>query len=178
MTSFTVRYCPMLDPQVITHRICFNPNYGGPATVVPGACTVRIRRKGIKPETRAAIVESVRQEGFRNPIVVYDTPQGILLGFGGGRVQAAQELDTFVPAIVVDYTGAYALFEEVTPDNWEEKFRDVPAYFRFTDVGIDTHYGLERNRDEWYDPAGIAWVQTDDAMEAVLKESPWLDDAD
>lgn len=176
---FTVRYCLDVDPQVVTHRICFNPNYGGPGTVVPRTCKVPIRQKGIKPETRARITENVRTEGFRNPILLYDTPEGLLLGFGGGRLQAAKELDTAVPAIVVDYTGAYELFEEVTEDNWQEFFRDVPEFFVFTDVGIDTHYGLERGRDEWFDPAGIEWAkENDEDMEAVLKESPWLDSGD
>jgi hypothetical protein len=93
---------------------------------------------------------------------------------GGGRLLAAQALDVPIPAIVVDYTGDFQLFEEVTPDNWQTFFIDVPVYFEWAEVGIFTHYGLERGRDEWFDPAGIEWAQALDDKEFLYEESPWL----
>ncbi len=171
-------YKAALDPQLITHRIIFNPNYGGRGTKVPGSCAVKIRQKGIKPETRAAIRRSVERDGFRNPIIVYRSGGEFLLSFGGGRLQAAKELDVLVPAIVVDYDDDSRAddFEEVTEDNWREFFTDVPAMFEWSDRGIQMHYGLERGRGEWYDPAGVAWITTQEERDAVLKESPWLKD--
>lgn len=163
-----------LEPEDITHRLAFNPNYPGIPTGVPGAVGVPIRNK-IKPETRERIRQSVDRQGIRNPITAYLTHEGLFLGFGGGRLQAAKALQVFVPAIVIDYTGEMSDYEEVTPDNWKEFFTDVPVYFEFTDFGIYTHYGLERNRDEPVDKAGLAWAGPED-MPAIIKESPWLED--
>ncbi len=172
--TFEIRYCPTLDPQIVTQRIIFNPNYGGAGTEVPGACTVPIRHKGIKPKTRQAIQDSIAKDGFRNPILVYSTSSGVHLSFGGGRVMAAQNLDKEIPAIVVDYAGHFVLFEEVTQDNWRKFFLDAPKYFEFTDVGISTHYGLERGREEEFDAAGTAWAKSLDDASFLKEESPWL----
>jgi hypothetical protein len=137
----------------------------------------------IKPKTRAAIQKSIEIEGFRNPILVYATSQGLLLGFGGGRLQAAREIDVSIPAIVVDYTGEFDGKPRVTPENWADFFTDVPSIFNWFDDGIETHYGLEAGRaDAWYDPAGIEWVkdyvaETGEAADFITDESPWLDGA-
>jgi hypothetical protein len=126
----------------------------------------------MKPKFYAALEDNVRQDGFRNPILLYQTREGLLLGFGGSRLRVAKKLDILVPAIIVDYTDRFRLDEEVTPDNWEKFFQDIPALFVFTDIGIDTHYSLERNRREWYDPAGMAWVPEDNDF--LDEEFPWL----
>ncbi len=169
-------YKAALDPELITHRIVFNPNYGGKGTTVPGACAVPIRQRGIKPETRAAIRESVRYEGFRNPIVVYRTGGQLLLSFGGGRLQAAKELVCLIPAIVIDYDGDVHDFEEVTPSNWREFFMDVPSNAYWDETGFHMHYGLERNRNNEFDPAGVAWITNDEDRATIIEESPWLAD--
>lgn len=173
--KWTGRYV-LLYPHEITHRIIFNPNYGSAGTCVPGTSQVRIRsgKKGIKPQTRERILESIRQEGFRNPILVYYTPEGMFLSFGGGRLEAAKKLDTMIPAIVIDYVGDMVDHPEVTPENWQDFFTDVPQYFEWTEYGAHTHYGLEANREAEYDAAGIAWAGDED-MPAILHESPWLD---
>ena len=173
MTDWTARYA-VIDPRRIDYRIVFNPNYPGVPCGIPGAVAVKIR-KAVKPKTRERIRLSIEKEGFRNPIIVYKAGFDIILGFGGGRLQAAKELDKFIPAIIVDYVGVFKDFREVTPDNWKEFFTDVPMHFEFTDVGIYTHYGLERARREDRDPAGTAWT-TEEDMPAIYDESPWLDD--
>lgn len=165
----------VLYAKEITTRIIRNPNYGGKPCEVPGTCIVPINNKGIKPLTRQAIQDSIERDGFRNPILVYKTKQGLHLSFGGGRLLAAQNLDMLIPAIVVDYTGELSNYEEVTQDNWQEYFVDVPAHFTWTEYGIDTHYGLERGRSEdWFDPAGVAWVEDLDDDSFLIEESPWL----
>ena len=172
---FTIRYS-LVDATTITHRLVRNPAYPGCTTGIDGSVGVMIK-KDRKPKTRSAIKDSIKKDGFRNPILVYNTTDGLFLSFGGGRLQAAQQLNILVPAIVVDYTDDYENCEEVTPDNWQEYFRDVPTLFTFTDIGIDTHYGLERNRDEWFDPAGVEWAKdSDEYMAAVIEESEWLGD--
>jgi hypothetical protein len=173
MVDWTARGA-LIDPKMITHRICLNPNYGGISTGVPGTVGVKIRNK-VKPETRERIRLSIEREGVRNPIIVYNTTQGMFLGFGGGRLQACAALDKPVPAIVIDYVGDMVDHPEVTPSNWQDFFTDVPDYFEWTDFGIYTHYGLERSREEDVDTKGIAWASADD-MPAIINESPWLDD--
>ena len=160
----------------INYRICYNPDYGGKSCSVPGTCRIRIRtgKKSIKPKTRERIRQSIEREGFRNPIVVYNTPEGMLLGFGGGRLQAAKEMGGLIPAIIIDYTGDFEHHTtEVTKDNWQTFFKDVPKHFVFHDRGIETHYNLERVREGEPDEAGLSWADGDD-LEAIYEESPWL----
>ena len=169
--KFTVRYST-LDPHLITERLCRNPNYGGKPCTVPGSCVIPVIERAMKPKFFEALCKSVALEGFRNPILVYHTPEGTLLSFGGSRLRTAKRLDVGIPAIVVDYVGDFADCEEVTPDNWQDFFRDVPVYFEFTDIGVDTHYSLERARREWYDPAGMEWADPD--AEFIREEFEWL----
>lgn len=164
-----------LHAREITTRIIRNPNYGGKPCEVPGTCLVPIKNKGIKPKTRQAIQDSIAKDGCRNPILVYKTSAGLHLSFGGGRLMACQALDTLIPAIVIDYTGELADYEEVTRHNWQDFFMDVPAHFTWTEYGIDTHYGLERGRTEdWFDPAGVEWTKALDDDSFLTEESPWL----
>ncbi len=163
-----------LHASEITTRIIRNPNYGGKPSQVPGCCILPIKNKGVKPKTRQAIQDDIAKNGVRNPILVYKTVDGLHLSFGGGRLMACQELDTLIPAIVVDYTDSLSNYEEVTPENWQEQFTDVPKYFEFDDVGILTHYGLERSRNDDFDPAGIKWTEDLDDDGWLTEESPWL----
>lgn len=176
MSSFTVRYCPDVDPQHVVQRVIRNPNYGGSPCVVPGTCRIPLRERDIKPKFFVALKANVSKSGFRNPVLLYDTPDGLLLSFGGSRLRVAKELDKKIPAIVVDYTGIYALFREVTEHNWPSFFTDVPVLFEFTDYGIDTHYSLERNRREFYDKAGIRWTKGLDDTDFLDEEFEWLAD--
>jgi len=171
---FAVRYA-MVESHRVTHRLIRNPNYGGMASVVPGACVIPIVERKIKPKFFVALKENVKLDGFRNPIVLYNTPEGILLSFGGSRLRVAKELGIDIPAIVVDYTGAFENEEEVRPDNYGEFFRDVPVYFEFNEMGVDTHYSLEGVRRGHYDPAGMAWVEhAEGDTEFLSEEFPWL----
>ena len=175
MVDFDVRFVSAVNASLVTQRLIRNPNYGGSSTVVRGACVIPIKFRDIKPKFFEALKENVKLDGFRNPILLYATPEGLLLSFGGSRLKVARELDKFIPAIVVDYTGGYVRSPEVLPSNFRDYFRDVPIHFEFTDYGIDTHYSLERNRREWYDPAGMAWVQDHTGNKDFLAEEfPWL----
>lgn len=171
MRDFTVHYCPDVDPQVVVDKIVFNPNYSCRTCRVPGTCIIPVLERKMKPKFFKALRASAKTHGFRNPIVLYATNEGLLLAFGGSRLRVAKELDIKIPAIVVDYTGNFCLFEEVTLDNFAEFFEDVPEYFEFTSVGVETHYSLERNRRHRYDPAGMAWAEGETFL---AEEFPWL----
>ena len=172
--AFDIRYVTDLDPHVVNTRIIHNPRYGGASVNVPGCCTIKLRR-GVKPQTRQEIQDDIAKNGFRNPIVVYSTDTGIHLSFGGGRLFAAKNLDIVMPAIVVDYSGDYAAEKIVTPQNCRDFFLDPPKTLKFTDVGIFTHYGLERTRhDDDFDEAGMEWTKSLDDDSFIYEESPWL----
>lgn len=175
MTTFEVRYS-LIDPYLVQKRLIRNPNYGGKACEVPGACIIPLVERKIKPKFFVELAANIKMDGFRNPIVLYNVREhGLLLSFGGSRLRVAKELNCWVPAIIVDYNGDYADKEEVTPDNWPTFFRDVPVHFEFNDVGVDTHYSLERNRREFYDPAGMEWVKDHEGDTTFLDEEfPWL----
>ena len=171
---FTVRYVERIDPIKVQDRMIRNPNYGGASCTVPGSCVIPIRERKIKPKFFEALRRDVKTTGFRNPILLYSTPEGLLLSFGGSRLRVAKELDIEIPAIVVDYTGAFAGYPRVTMDNYAEFFRDVPVYFEFTDIGVDTHYSLERARREYYDPAGMEWTKDVEDTDFLDEEFPWV----
>jgi len=172
---FTVRYVGNVNPHTVTHRLIRNPNYGGKPTVVGGACIMPVVERKIKPKFFVALKANVLIDGFRNPILLYNTPEGMLLSFGGSRLRVAKELDVPLPAIVVDYVGTFNDRELVHEGNYREFFRDPPVLFKITDIGVETHYSLERNRREFYDPAGMAWVEDHEGSTEFLDEEfPWL----
>lgn len=171
---FRVSYVARVDPDEVKDRLIRNPNYGGAPSVVPGACVIPIKERKIKPAFFVALKKSVDKYGFRNPILLYNTPEGLLLSFGGSRLRVAKELDREIPAIVVDYVGDYNDCPIVTPENYAVFFVDPPVYFEFTDEGVDTHYSLERMRREHYDPAGMEWTKELDDTEFLSDEFPWL----
>ena len=176
MPDFDVRYSPTTDPDRVTHRLIRNPNYGGAPTVVPGACVVPVIERKIKPKFFVQLRKNVEENGFRNPIVLYNTPEGLLLSFGGSRLRVAKELGYNIPAIVVDYTGWYAWCSRVTPENCRSFFMDEPALFEFTETGVETHYSLERARRDAYDPAGMAWTKDVEDTRFLNEEFEWLND--
>ena len=173
MVDFTVRYVPTVDPQAVTQRIIRNPNYTGHAVQVPGCVRIPIKERAMKPKFFEALEKNVALDGFRNPILLYATTDGLLLSFGGSRLRVAKRLDKEIPAIVVDYAGDFQLFEEVTEENFASCFTDVPELFVFTEIGVDTHYSLERNRREYYDPKGMVWAEGLDS-DFIEEEFPWL----
>ncbi len=171
--DYTVRYAH-INAHKVTHRLVENPNYSGSLCEVPGCRVVPVIERVMKPKFFKALKDDVRVHGFRNPVLVYATKEfGNLLSFGGSRLRIGRQLDIEVPAIVVDYTGVYRLSPEVTPENWQGFFLDVPKLFEFTSIGVETHYSIERNRREWFDPAGVEWFKGIDE-DFVEEEFPWL----
>ena len=107
--------------------------------------------------------------------------EGCFLSFGGSRVTAAREVGlTVIPALVNDYVERYKEAERVTPENVRSFFTDVPEYIEFTSKGLDTHYSLERNRRDEYDPAGMEWAMIRDnkidglQLTFIGEEFPWI----
>jgi hypothetical protein len=163
-----------VDSLKVTQRLVRNENYGGPAVSLHGwkmtPVTPARYKKGFFEQMR----ESVRQEGFRNPIILWNLPEGLLLGFGCSRLRVAQEEKMLIPALVIDYTGRFALDREVTEDNWQEFFTDIPDYFEFDGDGVEYHYSLERNRRHSFDPKGMAWARADYIDDSFIeKEFYW-----
>lgn len=131
--------------------------------------------KAAKPGFHEALAENVREEGIRNPILLYCFgEEGCYLTFGGSRVRAAKAAGIEeVPAIINDYTQVvYAASDTVTPENVESFFTDPPRDYEFGERGFDYHYNLERARRANHDPAGFEWVDGDPAW--IEKEFPWL----
>ena len=156
----------------IKGRIIRNPAYGGPRLSIYGWTWRPEVTTATKPLFREALRDSIAAEGVRNPIVLYSTMEGCFVSFGGSRVEAARAAGlTSVPALVNDYTERFTNGLPVTPENVESFFTDVPEYIEFTSTGIDTHYSIERNRRDRYDPAGFEWAG-DAAF--IAEEFPWI----
>ena len=173
MKNVTVRHA-LVPSEYIKRRIVFNPNYGGASCSVPGTCIVPLIERPMKPKFFEALEADVRQNGFRNPILVYAVAGRLLLNFGGSRLRIAKRLDTVLPAIIVDYDDVYKSYPRVTEDNYQSFFTDVPPRFEFTATGVVTHYSLERARRDEYDSAGFEWTKDIDDKEFIEEEFPWL----
>lgn len=172
MSDFDVR-CGYIHVGDVRGRLIRNPNYGGPRVGLNGWCWREAISNHTKPGFQAALEESIRQEGVRNPILVWSLPEGIFLTFGGSRLRACQEVGrTWCPAIINDYTGDYEDEQLVTEENWHKFFKDPPREFIFGEYGADYHYNLERARREHHDPAGFAWVDED--TDWMRQEFPWV----
>jgi hypothetical protein len=173
--EFTVRYANV-ELEGIKGRIIRNPNYGGPALSIYGWTWREDVSSHRKPLFQEALRDSIAAEGVRNPIVVYSTEEGDFASFGGSRLRAARDLElTHIPALVNDYSGRYDNCPEVTPDNVRQFFTDIPEYIEFTHTGVDTHYSLERNRRDHYDPAGMQWAEGADFIESEFSWIPTND---
>lgn len=167
----TVRY-GMVPLSSIRGRIIRNPAYGGPAVSIYGWRWTETISQARKPMFKAALRESIKREGIRNPIVLYAVEEGNFLSFGGSRLLAARDCELlYIPAIINDYCGRYDDYTEVTPENYGLFFTDKPEYVEFTDIGFETHYSLERNRRDDYDPAGMAWAEGEDFIKT---EFSWI----
>jgi hypothetical protein len=120
-----------------------------------------------------ALRDSLREEGYRNPIVVYATDNGNHLAFGGSRVHCGRDVGLgCIPAIVNDYCGRFESSPEVTLENFTDWFTDKPQWFVIDEYGADYHYALERKRRMEYDPAGFDWAKEDAAFLAI--DFPWI----
>ncbi len=172
MPDFNIRYGEIKCDEV-KGRLIRNPGYGGPGVSLNGWRWRDSISNHTKPEFQAALEANIAKDGVRNPILVWSLPEGILLTFGGSRLKACLRLGLeTIPAIVNDYTGTYAAWPEVKPDNWEGFFIDPPRFFDFTEFGADYHYNLERARRHEHDPAGFAWADNDALF--INKEFPWV----
>jgi len=173
MNEHNVRFSVVAISDILG-RLIRNPAYGGPA-VGPFGWTWRpeISKHG-KEGFQAALLASIKEEGVRNPVLLWSFPEGLFLTFGGSRVRASIEAgDTMIPAIINDYTGAFDETPLVTEKNLDHYFEDLPRDYEFGDKGFDYHYNLERARRQNYDPSGFAWLE-DDRPDWIDKEFPWL----
>jgi uncharacterized ParB-like nuclease family protein len=154
----------------IKGKLIRNPAYPGPKVGLNGwVSTDRIGTKD-KPEFQLALTESIAKEGVRNPIIVYALESGDYLGFGGSRLNAARDAGLErIPALINDHCNRYRYLREITPENWQDVFTDIPRYFEFTEDGVDYHYSLEKNRRMHFDPAGIVWRKGE-----PLSEFSWI----
>ena len=156
----------------IKGRIIRNPGYGGPSSGINGWPYMDCVSQARKPLFMEALRDSIREEGFRNPIVAYASNSGVYVSFGGSRVLAGRDLGVgTIPCIVNDYAQRFAEAPTVTEGNFTSWFKDPPAFYEITEVGADYHYSIERNRRHAYDEAGMAWAGDADF---ISKEFPWL----
>lgn len=173
MSVFSVRHAN-IPCEEVRGRLIRNPGYGGPSVALNGWRYRDSISNHTKVHFQRALVDSIREDGVRNPILVWALPEGIFLTFGGSRLKACRELGIErCPAIVNDYTGAYSDADEVTAENWRSYFADPPRAFEFGEYGADYHYNLERARRHDHDPAGFAWLEGEQPQ-FIAQEFPWV----
>lgn len=171
---FSVKYA-VIDSSRIRLRLVRNPAYNNRHVAFNNWCYIDFDPNHVrKPMFFEALKESVAREGFRNPIVVYAFPEGIMLSFGGSRLRTAHELNMPIPCIVVDFTGEFDACPAVNQESYKSYFADPPTHFVIDENGVDCHYSLERNRRQQFDAAGLAWVDLDNS-EFIDKEFSWID---
>ena len=122
-----------------------------------------------------ALRDSIREEGYRNPIILYATGRGNFLSFGGSRIHAGRAVGVeTIPAIVNDYCGRFEDSPEITLENFTSFFTDKPKFYEITEEGADYHYAIERKRRQDYDPAGFAWAGLD--ADFIDTDFPWINE--
>jgi len=158
----------------IIGKIVRNPLYGGPSTSHPhGYPWQPVPEPGFKPSFFASLAKDVKENGFRNPIILQSMAEGLYLQFGGSRLKVARKLELpTIPAIVVDWCERFSFYPRVWVGNWQTFFTDVPRIFEFTPEGVETHYALERKRRHLYDPEGFAWCGED--ADFIDTDFPWV----
>ncbi len=173
MSNFEVRF-ERIDIDAVVGRLIRNPGYGGPSVSLNGWCYKHSISNHTKAGFQEALNEDIKENGVRNPILVWALPEGVFLTFGGSRLKAARlgDFDT-IPAIINDYTGDFSESPEVRPDNWDTFFTDPPRAFEFGEFGADYHYNLERARRHDHDPAGFAWLDGEEPS-FIAEEFPWV----
>ena len=172
MSAYSVRFSH-IPVGGVSGRLIRNPNYGGPTVSLNSWCYSVSISNHTKPGFQAALTASIKEEGVRNPILVWALPEGMFLTFGGSRLKSCREAEVAeIPAIINDYTGAFMGCPEVTPTNVGSFFQDPPKDFEFGKDGFDYHYNLERARRHDHDPSGFAWVEG--TPEFIKTEFPWL----
>lgn len=173
MKKFNVRFSHIECGSVIG-RLIRNPNYGGAGVSLNGWKYQTSISNHTKSGFQEALTNSIREDGVRNPILVWCLPEGTFLTFGGSRLRACRSLAfETIPAIINDYTNTYSNSPSVTENNWQDFFIDAPRAFEFGEFGADYHYNLERARRHEHDPAGFAWLDGQQP-EFISKEFPWV----
>lgn len=162
-------------PEEFIGMVMWNPAYpSNPPVSHHGAKP--IPRGKAKSKFRDALRESVRKEGFRNPIIGYAVDEGLLIQYGCSRLRVAKELGIPIKVIVMDFTGRYADCPEVTETNYESYFLDVPRQFSILADRIEHSYFIARRDKGPSDPAGYAWLGddptgvVDDELHKVARE--------
>ena len=171
---FRIHYVSDASVSEILGKLVRNPNYDGPQTGHPhGYPGQRIPEVGFKPSFFAALEKDVKENGFRNPVILQQCSEGLWLQFGASRYRVARKLAIpALPAVIVDWVGRFVKRPEVTPENWRTFFTDIPKYFEFTPEGIDHHYSLERKARDHYDPAGFEWCG--ESADFIDQDFGWL----
>ncbi|MFQ5937383.1 MAG: hypothetical protein ACE5LB_13350 [Acidiferrobacterales bacterium] len=78
--------------------------------------------------------QSVRREGFRNPILLWEKPNERTIPYGGSRAWTAINLQVPVPCIACDWAGTWRAWELLTDcQQVLAKFSDRPTVIEFTE---------------------------------------------
>lgn len=165
--------CGYIPVEGIRGRIVRNDQYNENHLSLHGWCWVDTPRAKGKDGFHEALKASIAETGLRNPVIVYALPEGDFIAFGTSRYHAVRELGhEEIYALVNDHADRYPDLDEVTPENVAEFFKDPPQVIEFTEDGADYHYGIERNRRNSYDPAGLAWINGDPLW--LKQEFGWI----
>lgn len=85
------------------------------------------------------LADSIAQEGFRNPVLVWSLYEADYLSIGCSRLKAAHMLGLrHITALVNDFTGAYYNWTEIpkTLDDVRACFKDQPSHLCISNEGL------------------------------------------
>ena len=78
-----------------------------------------------------ALLANVRQNGFRNPVLLDNGGGKYTPTYGGSRCWVAHQLDIPVPAFINDWCGQFTHLELITSEAQAmDKFKNPPRRFR------------------------------------------------
>ncbi len=133
---YTIRYKTMRADEIEDVVVVLNPGYGKPLTVGSMQCGTRPLPNYKDPKSLdgkngffTKLEQSVLEEGFRNPVLIYATESGNYVYYGATRTVVAKKHNLALPCVIADYAGKHTDGEELqTRDDIVSKFKDPPSH--------------------------------------------------
>jgi hypothetical protein len=130
--QYSIRY-GVLKPTDLSDKVLVkNPAYGdsiggwGSRDVKP----IRPWYNSLEQKNQfyTRLEESLKTEGFRNPIFCNSIPEGTFCRYGTSRLWIAKRLGMPTPCVIADYTERWNHLEELkTEEDIKKKFLDLPT---------------------------------------------------
>ena len=135
MVSYVIRYGVVPATLLSDKVIVKNPAYGerigdwGSRPLKPEASHYKMLQE--KNQFYTKLEESIKRDGFRNPIFCNSYSHGTYCRYGTSRLWIARQHKMDIPVVIADYADNWTDLDELGQSDVELKFKDIPAVIEF-----------------------------------------------